>query len=81
MLYNLVHRGAVIKTFDSDALDYDELRELKALHGEHFRVERATRETLPPLPDNYSMIEQVEQDRQRFPAGWLRTGYRQQPSA
>jgi hypothetical protein len=65
MLYNLVHRGAVIKTFDSDALDYDELRELKALHGEHFRVERATRETLPPLPDNYDNLAGIE--------GWVYT--------
>ena len=62
MQYNLTHRGAVIKTFDTNEMDPVEISEMKKLTGDYFKIERATPDRLEPLPDDYSQLDSVRAD-------------------
>jgi hypothetical protein len=66
MQYNLVHRGAVIKTFDTNVMDPDEVIEMKRLgNGRYFHLERAEPDRLPTLPDGYDNLAGI--------VGWVYT--------
>jgi hypothetical protein len=83
MQYNLMHRDAVIKTFDTSTMDPDEIIEMKRLgDGRYFRLERAAPDRLPPLPDSYNMLGQVADEAMRVGNGysWARPRADQQPS-
>lgn len=56
MQYNLTHRGNVIATVEAD--DRSELK-----------IERAKRDTLPPMPEGYSQLEDVRKAQSR-PCPW-----------
>lgn len=75
MQYNLMHRGALIKTFDSNEMDYDELNELKRISGRFFTIERAVPSQLDPMPEGYSQLASIESERVAWGSrGYYRTG-------
>jgi hypothetical protein len=76
MQLNLVHRDAVIATFDTDTMDPDEIRELMRLGRQRFfGVTRAVPDRLPDLPEGYSMLADVKQSQKREKGRGYRTGY------
>lgn len=73
MQYHLVHRGAVIKTFETNEMDPVEIQEMKRLHGTYFKIERATPDRLPPI-HGYSMLADVVRERALSDGSGFRTG-------
>jgi hypothetical protein len=71
MQYNLVHRDAVIRTFDTDEMDPLEVNEIKRLSGRYLRVERAVPDRLDPMPEGYDNLASVEAER----AAWGKRGH------
>jgi hypothetical protein len=57
MQYNLLHRGTVIKTFDTNAMEPDEVWAMKRLgDGRYFEVQRINTERLPPMPEGFDNL-------------------------
>lgn len=78
MIYNLMHRDAVIKSFDTSTMEPDEIWAMKQLgDGRYFRLCRVEASRIPPMPEGYSQLADVEKDRaRRRDTGYagLRTG-------
>jgi hypothetical protein len=61
MQYNLLHRGAVIKSFDTSEMEPDEIWALKQLgDGRYFTLERANPDLLPGLPDGQTNLDGID---------------------